>query len=503
MTTIFRPSAQQADFYEYIENGHGNCVLEAVAGAGKTTTLINALGKIEGNVFFGAFNKKISCEIREKAEAAGLMRDGLRIGTMHGAGMGAWRRYAPLAQVRENKTRELLETKYCTHPDLEAATPFIVKLVSLGKQLLLPRDLRQPFQMEQWASTVDRFSLDEELPEGIDVERGIRAAAWTLEMSTRGMKSVIDFDDMIYGPVATGLKMFQQDWVFLDEAQDTNPARRALARMMLKRDGRLVAVGDRWQAIYGFTGADADALDLIAREFNCRRLPLTTTYRCPKSVVRHAQQWVSHIQAAETAPEGEVRTVQAKEGGKSWYEIYKPLPTSAVLCRYTKPLVETAYGMLRAGIACRMEGRDIGKGLIALCRRWKVKSIEMLEDRLETYLAREQRKAEEKKNPKRADAAKDKVDTIAIFIERARANGGKTVPDVVLEIDSLFADDVSGVVCLSTIHRSKGREWPVVHWLQVPNGRQYRHQWESDAEVACNYVATTRAQDALELVEGA
>ena len=37
------PSKQQAAFYDFIINGTGSCVLEAVAGAGKTTTLVEAL----------------------------------------------------------------------------------------------------------------------------------------------------------------------------------------------------------------------------------------------------------------------------------------------------------------------------------------------------------------------------------------------------------------------------------------------------------------------------
>ena len=98
---------------------------------------------------------------------------------------------------------------------------------------------------------------------------------------------------MIYMPLIKRMKFWGFRWVFVDEAQDTNPARRAMIRAMLAPGGRVVAVGDRHQAIYGFAGADADSLDLIAADFNASRLPLTTTYRCPQAVVSFAQQWVS------------------------------------------------------------------------------------------------------------------------------------------------------------------------------------------------------------------
>jgi len=66
---------------------------------------------------------------------------------------------------------------------------------------------------------------------------------------------MLDFDDQLYLPLLWKLRLFQNDFVFIDEAQDTNPVRRALAKLALRPGGRLIAVGDPRQAIYGFTGA--------------------------------------------------------------------------------------------------------------------------------------------------------------------------------------------------------------------------------------------------------
>jgi len=63
----FQPSPQQADFFNWIKTGKGSCILEAVAGAGKTTTLIEALKLMQGRIFFGAYNKKIAEEIQARA----------------------------------------------------------------------------------------------------------------------------------------------------------------------------------------------------------------------------------------------------------------------------------------------------------------------------------------------------------------------------------------------------------------------------------------------------
>ena len=64
----FQPSVYQQGIYDFITNGKGNAVVSAVAGSGKTTTLINAINLIpsELNVLFLAFNKSIAQELSER-----------------------------------------------------------------------------------------------------------------------------------------------------------------------------------------------------------------------------------------------------------------------------------------------------------------------------------------------------------------------------------------------------------------------------------------------------
>ena len=58
----FVPSVYQQKIYDFITNGSGNAVVSAVAGSGKTTTLINAIKLIpkDKNLIFLAFNKSIA-----------------------------------------------------------------------------------------------------------------------------------------------------------------------------------------------------------------------------------------------------------------------------------------------------------------------------------------------------------------------------------------------------------------------------------------------------------
>ena len=42
---------------------------------------------------------------------------------------------------------------------------------------------------------------------------------------------------------------------------------------------------DSAQAIYGFTGAECDAFQILIRKLNAKTMPLSITWRCPRSHV--------------------------------------------------------------------------------------------------------------------------------------------------------------------------------------------------------------------------
>ena len=70
------------------------------------------------------------------------------------------------------------------------------------------------------------------------------------------------------------------------------------------------------------------------------------------------------------------------------------------------------------------------------------------------------------------------------------------------EIDSIFSDEIgSDVILLSTIHKSKGREWNTVIWLQTGPSKWARKDWELQQEDNLCYVASTRAKQRLVLAE--
>lgn len=488
-------SAQQAAFLDWCVNSSGSCVLEAVAGAGKTTVLLEAARRIRGSVAIMAYNRKIADEIKAKLVKMGVEWKKAKANTVHGFGMGVIRKVKENVKVSQYKVSDLLETMIPNNrEDLQLQKSGMAHLISLAKQRALGVECSLD-NLEEWEDIISHFDVFDADDAPVDLDEVIRICIKVLKASNENL-DVIDYDDMVYLPLIHRLSFWRQDVIMVDEAQDTNRARRLMIRAMLKKDGRVIAVGDRHQAIYGFTGADNDSLELIAEDYDCIRLPLTITYRCPQNVVRFAHRWVKHIVASPTAPAGLVTQVTMP----SFMARSDLNSGSAVLCRVTKPLVALAFKLIRQRIPCRVEGRDIANGIKKLMVRWKVSTLDGLEDKLEIYLQRETKKLLAKDQEAKLAAITDMVETIRVVIDQCRKERKYAVDDAVAYVDQIFGDDVNDVMVLSTIHKSKGREWPRVFWLDRAGtcpSPWARQKWEQDQELNLCYVAATRAQEQL------
>lgn len=506
--TSMKLTPQQQGVIDWVKNGSGNAFVTAVAGAGKTTTLLKAASVARGNVSIVAFNNKIVREIEGKVAKMGL-GNRVRVMTFHSAGFRAWRYRHKDVTLDAKKKRDLL-TEICgVHPLLSS---FVFKLVGFAKMRAVGIAEDEKL-LETWTAIVDRYDLENELDIEADEDqdfadeqdmllKGIATAQKVLEAGRRIATKVIDFDDMIYMAIYDKTcQPFQVDWVFVDEAQDSSPARRLLAKKMLKPGGRALWVGDERQAIYAFAGADTDAVEQIRRDFKTTDLPLTVTFRCPKTVVAEAQKIVSHIEAHESAPDGIVREAEYKD-----ILTEKLGADDFILCRVTKPLVKLAFQLIARGTPCYIEGRDFGDGLKKIVqqlqgRSKKAISVGYFLERLDNWEQRGVSKAREADQGARAQTIEDQAECLRVI-----AQGCPDTDCIVKKIDSLFKDangELKPMTCLSTIHRAKGREADRVFFLG--RERYCPSPWaktEEDliAEANIEYVGITRAMRELVFV---
>ena len=483
----FIPSIQQANFFNWVTTGTGSCILEAVAGSGKTTTIVEGLKLMSGNIFFGAYNKSIVAEIKSKVSE----KSGLNISTFHAAGYAMWRKVAPKCKLDANKLRDLYRSTF-TDSDYFKLEGAVCNLVSYAKQAAV--GVQNHIDDDNiWFDLIDHFNIDT-----LDKDTLIVDAAKTLlKLSIANDTKIIDFDDMIYSPLIHTVKPTTYDFVLIDEAQDISKSRLLLALVMLKRGGRLIAVGDPRQAIYGFTGADSESINNIATAVDAIKMPLSVSYRCPKAVVKEAQKYVSHIEAHESAIEGKVERFEG--------DLFSTVnPGDAIISRFNKPLMDLVYGFIAKGVPAKIEGREIGSSMKTLVRRYKSKTFSVLIERLDGYSDREATKLRIKEKESQAVAIEDKVACIKVIVNRVQTMNPKCsdpVEAVVKEIESIFDDSVGAkCVLLTSTHKSKGREWNNVYWLQTGESKWARKSWEKETEINLKYVAITRSRESLYLV---
>lgn len=614
-------SKYQLDIYAAFVESDASLLIEAVAGSGKTTVLVE-LARIFGERWpgrtaaFVAFNKSIAEElgarigqeycvecgavVRQKwtrkevvsegaedeyvlhleesiDESAGCRHDRLattrnvRAMTLHSAGFAAWRRAGGIEwrpKVDTGKVGGIVRELLPEWKERERYGEGVRKLVALGKQAgIVPRGLIQfhpedkniyaglvPDTPESWESLMDHYSID---AEDAPVEIVRKALARDIELG----REVIDFDDMLYLPVIAGVPFDRYDVVLVDEAQDVSGIQmEMIGRMSAPQlhhmvhdteywtKGRVIAVGDRHQAIYGFRGAGTGSMDEMQARFQMKELPLSVSYRCPQSVIEHARRWVPQIEPMPGAEDGYVghegtdwrgqaelamgappefdtgnwvedcraeglarlMITPAHDGITKWQGIADFRPGDAVLCRLTRPLVAAAFSMIRAKVGCRVLGRDIGIGLVALTLKVARKSPEMALDdfaeALDIYQGAQRAKLAAKRKHAQIGLLEDQCQTLQVFIEMAESKAASArVEDLVREIKQLFVDDngTQGLVILATVHKAKGLEWERVFILDASELMPWkwaRKPWELEAERNIQYVAATRAMRELRYI---
>lgn len=477
-------SPYQTAIFTAIGNPNGgNIIVKAVAGSGKSTTLVEGCARTRGySHVMLAFNKAIAEELKSR---------GVNGKTFHSACYSPVTRARGTPGVETNKLRMLCADNMSRNEEFLYGT-FACRLVGLARQGGVGCLVTETPQV--WQDIIDHHDLELD-NEGATIERAIELASDLLMWSNAS--HLVDFDDLLYFAVKDNIKLPQFDFVFVDEAQDTNMIQRSLLRKMMKPTSRLIAVGDPAQAIYGFRGADSNSLNMIAEEFHARTLPLTVSYRCGTDIVKHARKWVSHIEAAPGAPTGKVHKLE-KEWNTKMFQA-----DDLVVCRTTKPLVQLAYKLMKDRIPAKIMGKDIGAGLASLIKKQKCNTLDELLVKIEIWAAREVEKAIAKKMDAKAEAQQDKADAIYCLADTL-SEDERTIQQLLNIIADLFTDR-PGTNCLklATIHKAKGMEADRVWWLNSSAcpARWARRPWQQEQERNLCYVATTRAKTDLFLIE--
>lgn len=476
-------------------------VISANAGCGKTATCIEAIRRLSAlgtSCGYVMFNRRTVDEFREKT-------NGLRVtsGTAHEFGSLAFRTRHPKARQNLNKVREIINTMFSSLPRDEKT--FLNKLVKFAKQAAFGVSTPSTRNPSDWRQLIDHFALHYSLKsKNPDIESLISAAMDVLDQSNSDLSSY-DFADMIYLTLLTNSVPPKFDVLFIDEAQDTNYANRTLYSRMLKPWGCAVIVGDQSQAMYGFTGADNDSMKLLTNTFHAHEYPLNISYRCAKLIIAEAQKYVPAIQPAPDAADGYVKSLKYSD-----FIRHPSLPklnaASVILCRFNAPNVSLAFQLIRQGIGCRIEGRDIGQALTELLEKVSGLSSDprQIQSLLYDYLRAQIKKHQASDDHAAITHIQDTCAALdAVLARTIELNG--TIIDTRSLIVDMFRDTGDpdtppDILTLSTVHKAKGREWHRVFILGFDSlmpAPRARPGWELEQENNIIYVAITRAKQEL------
>lgn len=506
-------SPYQQAVFENVAHGTGHTVVNAVAGSGKTTTIEEAVNHIPRGMrtLFVAFNKDIATVLAQR-----LQGKPVEVSTLHSYGLKCVTANLGRLQINQYRVNGFADALYAEEvrrleatvkgsrqfddevdqamDRLEAIAErcrLLVKSVSLAKGAMALTEaaideVMDRFDVDLIGSWGDNGEVDLDDDE-IAADRALFVTE-VLDLLRRcyGIEDgQLDFDDMIWLPVVRKLRQRQFDRVFVDETQDLNAAQIEMTLRACKPGGRILAVGDPRQAIYGFRGADERAFDEVRDRLEATELPLSVCYRCSMSVVELAQTVVPSIEASPSAAPGQVvianRAQMVREAG----------PGDFVLSRTNAPLVSLCMAFLKEGRRANIQGRDIGASLVAFIKKSKAETVVALRNYVEDWSQTECTRLAAKKRD--TQAVEDRAECLL-----ALSDGAASVEDVIDRISKLFADKSEDArITLSTTHKAKGLERDRV-WLLAGTYRRRPGVEEENLY----YVAVTRAKSSLMLVEG-
>jgi len=259
------------------------------------------------------------------------------------------------------------------------------------------------------------------------------------------------------------------DVIFLDEGQDANPVIAALVEN--QSHAQQIVVGDACQQLYSWRGAS----DVLSTWPGARQLYLSQSWRFGEAIADEANKWLSLLP-----------TSLELTGNPAIASRLAVLDTpTAVLCRTNAGAMDMVMAFLDAGEKVAMVG-----GGTALCQ---------LAEAAKTLMAGQRTGHPELYTFRSWEDVRDYVgtdgsgDDLRAFVNLIETHG----PDAIIRATKALTDEFHATTVVSTVHKSKGRQWPTVCVGDDFFGPDDDGHLPS-AEAMVGYVAVTRAQEILD-----
>ena len=289
-----------------VETTEGPLLIQAGAGSGKTKTLTHRIAYIIAsqkayptNILAVTFTNKAAKEMRERvakllgdrAENRGFMP---YMGTFHsicvrllrqdGEHIGIPRSFVIFDETdRVNAIKQASKQLHIDEKSFPART--LSSIISSAKNDLI--------SAQEYAD--------------VAMSPAQRAAAQVYPLYQQALRdaSALDFDDLIARTVSMletqpeirAKWQTQFKYIMIDEYQDTNAAQYKLVKLLTNQDKNIAVVGDDWQSIYSWRGADFRNILNFERDYpNCTVIKLEQNYRSTKHILEAAHGVITRNQ---------------------------------------------------------------------------------------------------------------------------------------------------------------------------------------------------------------
>ena len=274
---------------EAVNHVHGPSLVLAGAGSGKTRVITHKIahlingGMSANRIAAITFTNKAAAEMRERAkQLAGRGAAEVLICTFHALGVRLLRQQGTYIGLKEQFS--ILDTDDVTKimKDCGGATDNATA--------------------RQWQWAISAWKN-----QGLNAAQALAAATNEDERSSAVIMGryeerliayqSVDFDDLISLPLKllTEHDAVRQHWqqqlshVLVDEYQDTNATQYELLKLLVGPRGRLTAVGDDDQSIYGWRGATLDNLKKLPVDYpELKVITLEQNYRSTSAILKAA-----------------------------------------------------------------------------------------------------------------------------------------------------------------------------------------------------------------------
>ncbi len=286
-----------------VETTEGPLLIQAGAGSGKTKALIHRIAYIiaselaqPAEILAVTFTNKAANEMRGRLARLLSVADNRSfmpwMGTFHSIAVRLLRQDGDQIDIARNFV-------IFDEADRLSLVKSVMKELGVAEQQFSPRSIvsyiskakNACLSPEQYRRQATQSSLQQTAAEVYDrYERRLRENA------------ALDFDDLLLDAVqlleksSEVRRKYQEQfrYILIDEYQDTNKAQYRLVKLLLNDRRNICVVGDDWQSIYSWRGADYTNILNFERDFpGAKQIKLEQNYRSTEEILEVAHRVIS------------------------------------------------------------------------------------------------------------------------------------------------------------------------------------------------------------------